>query len=119
MGISQTIELTGECSYQDPFEEYKTRLARKLARREETDAAKAAQAVQKETTKDETNWFGQKVGSTGSSSVAGAVPAAAPGGGGVGKYLNLKRPADGPTFNAGPDDTKKKRKTGFGDFSGW
>jgi peptidyl-prolyl cis-trans isomerase-like 2 len=34
------------------------------------------------------------------------------GGGGIGKYLNLKRTADGPSLA----DAPKKRKLGFGSF---
>lgn len=63
------------------------------------------------------NWFGSKVG-------AGQKPAASTGvGGGVGKYLNLKRPleASAPANPPPHENDKKKRKvaTGFGDFSGW
>lgn len=96
-------------SYQDPFEEYKTRLAKKLAKRA------AAQAVSKAPVKeagDDINWFGVKVGSD----AAPTAPDSA-GGGGVGKYLNLKRPQT--VIGGGGDESKKKRKIGFGDFEGW
>jgi len=39
-------------------------------------------------------------------------------GGGVGKYLNLKRPQKTIETSDG-DEVKKKRKFGFGDFDGW
>jgi hypothetical protein len=55
------------------------------------------------------NWFGVKLGaeSTISTTREGS------GLGGVGKYLNLKRPAQ-PT--AAPMEPPKKRKLGFGEF---
>lgn len=70
--------------------------------------------------KDETNWFGVKIGSENANNGQG-------GGGGVGRYLQLgtKRPASvetlpatatASTFDA-PD--AKKRKIGFGNFEGW
>lgn len=48
-------------------------------------------------------------------------------GGGVGKYLNLnanaKRPLEAPQrttpISAPPQEGKKKRRIGFGDFEGW
>jgi peptidyl-prolyl cis-trans isomerase-like protein 2 len=36
---------------------------------------------------------------------------------GVGRYLNMKRPLE--TAIKPTDDSKKKRKLGFGDFEGW
>lgn len=39
-------------------------------------------------------------------------------GGGVGKYLNLKRREETIGTSDG-DEVKKKRKIGFGDFDGW
>jgi peptidyl-prolyl cis-trans isomerase-like protein 2 len=68
---------------------------------------------------DDMNWFGTKLGAgpdlgpeTGSSGSAG----------GVGRYLNLKRPLDGPPNPFGKipvEEGAKKRKLGFGDFEGW
>ena len=89
------------CRYQDPFEDYKQRLAKKLARKNESeDASKSTTAS---TTKEDVNWFGVKVGSE-TSAPAGGVS-------GVGKYLNLKRPA-----TSAPVEASKKRKLGFGNF---
>jgi peptidyl-prolyl cis-trans isomerase-like 2 len=97
--------------YQDPFEEYKTRLAKKLARKAEANSNIPTQ-VQKSgeaTDNDGVNWFGVKVG-TGSSAFGSDDV-----GGVVGKYLSVKRP-----LGLVPDsDLKKKRKIGFGDFDGW
>ena len=72
-----------------------------------------------EKAKDDINWFGVKVGSD--KSGPGAV------GGGIGKYLNLngnaKRPlntiASPSPAPAAPEEPKKKRRIGFGDFEGW
>jgi peptidyl-prolyl cis-trans isomerase-like 2 len=99
------------CSYQDPFEEYKTRLAKKLAKRAE--AQNGAKATPEKKQGDDINWFGIKVGSD----VTPVVSA----GGGVGKYLNLKRPQEAVVNQPvdGEENSKKKRKIGFGNFDGW
>lgn len=58
------------------------------------------------------NWFGEKLGSN--KTIFGS------GGGGVGKYLSLKRSSDSEPVVAGvTEEPKKKRKLGFGDFEGW
>lgn len=95
-------------SYQDPFEDYKTRLAKKLAKRAEGETRGPV-----EEKKDEVNWFGVKVGSDNS-----ALSLGEKGGGGVGKYLSLKRPQKSIETTAA-DDAKKKRRIGFGNFEGW
>ena len=70
-----------------------------------------------EKAKDDVNWFGVKVGTD----KAGNGPA----GGGIGKYLNLnanaKRPVEAVANSspAPPEENKKKRRIGFGDFEGW
>lgn len=67
------------------------------------------------------NWFGTKLGSgpdLGSGTGTGDVGLT----GGVGRYLNLKRPLDGasnPIGNVPVEEDGKKRKLGFGDFEGW
>jgi peptidyl-prolyl cis-trans isomerase-like protein 2 len=64
---------------------------------------------------DDLNWFGVKVGTTNAVVSKGSAE-------GVGKYLNLKRPAaEAITATAGGlgADESKKRKIGFGDFEGW
>ncbi|CAA7259947.1 unnamed protein product [Cyclocybe aegerita] len=106
---AKTVRITEVIIYQDPFENYKKRLANKLAKRAEADKPGAALTEEK---KDDVNWFGVKVGSNTS-----ALDFGGPGTGGVGKYLNLKRPLNVP--GGGGEDSKKKRKTGFGDFEGW
>ncbi|KAI0053372.1 peptidylprolyl isomerase-like protein 2 [Auriscalpium vulgare] len=102
---SKPVRITEVVIYQDPFEEYKTRLAKKLAKKAEaTDAARSASTVPKKEG-DDINWFGVKVG------VEAASTTLAPGTG-VGKYLNLKRPG---APGAG-EEAQKKRKLGFGNF---
>jgi peptidyl-prolyl cis-trans isomerase-like 2 len=98
-------------SYQDPFEEYKKRLANKLAKRA---AGGQPGAPAKEKAKDDVNWFGVKVGT------ANASQASSGSSGGVGKYLGqgLKR-TQAVAEVVGVDDAKKKRKIGFGNFEGW
>ncbi|KAJ2921555.1 hypothetical protein H1R20_g15541, partial [Candolleomyces eurysporus] len=105
---SKIVKITEVVIYQDPFEDYKTRHAKKLARRAETSKPEAAPEQ-----KDDVNWFGLKVGSNSAAFGTGET------GGGVGKYLNLKRPAETTGAVSAPGETQKKRKLGFGDFSGW
>jgi len=102
--------------FQDPFEDYKTRLAKKLARRAEAGAAAQANATEKKEG-DDINWFGEKVG-TGNTVVGTTVV-----GGSVGKYLQgAKRPLEGASVSSGgigSQPGQKKRKIGFGAFEGW
>lgn len=79
-----------------------------MAKRAEKDNTSAS-VDEKE--KDDVNWFGVKIGS-GNSVLNGGEA----GSGGVGKYLNLKRPQEG---SGAGEESKKKRKLGFGDFEGW
>jgi len=60
---------------------------------------------------DDVNWFGVKIGSENSAPNGGGANS-----GGIGKYLNLKRPYEGSIAG---EESKKKRKLGFGDFEGW
>ncbi|KAF8647909.1 hypothetical protein AX16_006441 [Volvariella volvacea WC 439] len=112
---AKSVRITEVVIYQDPFEEYKTRLAKKLAKRAEAEersqnpeAGKLAQEKQ-----DDVNWFGVKVGTGQSAFGSGNA------GGGVGKYLSsaLTRPFDPSDAPAEP--ATKKRKIGFGNFEGW
>jgi len=116
--------------YQDPFEEYKTRLAKKLARKAESEEnVSSTDRTHKEKQNDDMNWFGVKLGATNGHSGGGGEA-----GSGVGKYLNLntnkKRALEAPSpavptgkglvaAVGDDDDAKKKRKIGFGDFSEW
>ncbi|KAJ3721520.1 cyclophilin-like domain-containing protein [Lentinula raphanica] len=102
---AKSVKITEVIIYHDPFEEYKTRLTAKLAKRAE--GPKNTQPAKKEG--DDINWFGVKVGSE--------VPANDKiVSGGVGKYLNLKRPQ---STSAVSEEPSKKRKLGFGNFDGW
>lgn len=98
-------------SYQDPFEDYKARLAKKLAHKADGDKVASAHTNARPKESDNLNWFGDKVG-VGSTKSEVASQA------GVGKYLNLnlKRPLDVASSASGG---QKKRKAGFGDFEGW
>ncbi|KAF9569876.1 peptidylprolyl isomerase-like protein 2 [Agrocybe pediades] len=108
---AKTVRITEIIIYQDPFEDYKARLAKKLARREEN----AKNPVAQESKKDDVNWFGTKIGTDNSVLNSGAT-----GDVGVGKYLNLKRPQSSiPNSSGTGEEPKKKRKIGFGEFEGW
>jgi len=109
---AKPVRITEIVIYQDPFEEYKTRLAKKLARRMEASQGNPAEKTTEKKEGDEINWFGVRVGS-GDSAFGAAT------GGGVGKYLNLKRPPQEAITDHGGSDSKKKRKTGFGAFDNW
>ncbi|KZT30604.1 cyclophilin-like protein [Neolentinus lepideus HHB14362 ss-1] len=118
---AKPVKITEVIIYQDPFEEYKERLAKKLAKRAEADSNPESSKPQEKKTGDDMNWFGVKVGTANKPTVRG--------GGGVGKYLNLnannKRPlnvaspAPAAALEVGAVEGKKKRKLGFGDFEGW
>ncbi|KAL0565183.1 cyclophilin peptidyl-prolyl cis-trans isomerase Cyp8 [Marasmius crinis-equi] len=110
---SKPVKITEVVIYQDPFEEYKKRLAKKLARREANQNGTNASKAPEKTVDDTTNWFGLKIGETTGATNGSTV------GGGVGKYLNLKRPQDQTAGGAGAEEPKKKRKLGFGDFDSW
>lgn len=102
------------CRYQDPFEDYKNRLAKKLAKRAEADQNAKSEKRSGKKDGDDVNWFGVKVGTNNSTFGADAT------GGSVGKYLNLKRPVEGsPAGGVNFQEGKKKRKIGFGDFEKW
>lgn len=109
------------CSYQDPFEEYKERRQKKLAKRAEAEEnAKIGRKEEEKKNSDDINWFGTKVGME-AKALGGGV------GGGVGKYLNaagtkrpaLEQPSRPPDDVGVPDESKKRRKIGFGNFEGW
>lgn len=108
--------------YQDPFDEYKSRQQKKLARKaeaEENARTRKADALEKKD-QNETNWFGVKVGSENASLGSGGED-------GVGRYLQVgakrRAPVDAAPINTGvsfdPPEAKKKRKVGFGNFEGW
>ncbi|KAI0034258.1 cyclophilin-like protein [Vararia minispora EC-137] len=103
---AKQVRITEIKIYQDPFEDYKSRLAKKLARKAEAEQlAKDGGPQTDKKDGDDMNWFGVKVGSENADSIGNA--------GGIGKYLSLKRPgASTPALAEAP----KKRKLGFGDF---
>jgi peptidyl-prolyl cis-trans isomerase-like 2 len=103
--------------YKDPFEEYKTRLAKKLAKRAEAEQDASTPKVPQKKEGDDINWFGVKVGKGSEATGTWAV------GGGVGKYLNsnsAKRSLEGGQSGElhGEEDAKK-RKLGFTNFDTW
>ncbi|KAG6878625.1 hypothetical protein C0993_001148 [Termitomyces sp. T159_Od127] len=106
---AKSVRINEVVIYQDPFDDYKKRLANKLAKKAQSKEVNADTSSEKKET-DEINWFGVKVGSD-SASAAGS--------GGVGKYLHLKRSPVTMASCGAADEQRKKRKTGFGDFSGW
>ncbi|KAI0348395.1 cyclophilin-like protein [Trametopsis cervina] len=117
---AKPIRISEVVIYQDPFEEYKTRQEKKRAKKAEAaENAKIGQAAAAEKKDDdELNWFGVKLGMD--KATDGAV------GGGVGKYLQVggeaaapKRPAPSASLASAPEEAKKKRKIGFGEFEGW
>ncbi|KIO20893.1 hypothetical protein M407DRAFT_132671 [Tulasnella calospora MUT 4182] len=118
---AKPIKITEIIIYQDPFEEYKKRVANKIQKQAETlSGSKSGSSGDK--TKDKVNWFGEKIGESSNSG---------PKGGGVGKYLKSggppsatpsvigKRTTAVSDMGVGIDDKKKKRKMGFGDFESW
>lgn len=113
---SKPVTITQVVIHQDPFDDYKARLAKKLARRTESGADEAKPVAKKPG--DDSNWFGVRVG-TGQSVASNADTEKS-----VGRYLGVKRqleeqqpPKDvaSEMFDGG----KKKRRIGFGNFDNW
>lgn len=140
---ARDITITGIQVLTDPFEEYQTRLAARLAKRDQSDEAirRRAEAA-KEREKDRTTWLGTNLGDKGESKVAKVERKRKEeeDGGLVGRYLGGGIPPIGgvnvkPVGGKVKDKTevmptppavmefggeKKKRKVGgFGDFSAW
>lgn len=88
------------------------RLAKKLARRAEAD--NEGPKTSQKSLGDNINWFGVKVGAD--DGLSGSMPSAS-----IGKYLNNKRPLEleGMNKDLQAEDSKKKKRMGFGDFEGW
>ncbi|KAK7059066.1 cyclophilin peptidyl-prolyl cis-trans isomerase Cyp8 [Paramarasmius palmivorus] len=111
---AKPVKITEVIIYQDPFQDYKTRLAKKLARREENKNGARPMPAAEKRAGDDTNWFGIKIGAGGNGDTSGVS------GGGVGKYLSLKRPQEDSVGQAASqEESKKKRKLGFGNFEAW
>ncbi|KAI0257441.1 cyclophilin-like protein [Lactifluus subvellereus] len=104
------VKITEVVIYQDPFEDYKVRLAKKLAKKAEAqNSVGNQQATAEKKPGDGMNWFGVKLGTE----IAHGTAGGGSGTGGVGKYLSLKRPAQTAVATV---EHSKKRKLGFGDF---
>ncbi|KAG8976973.1 Peptidyl-prolyl cis-trans isomerase cyp8, partial [Tulasnella sp. 427] len=117
---AKPIKITEVIIYQDPFEDYKKRVANKIQKQADSlSGSKAGQSGEK--AKDQVNWFGEKIGASKSTGLTS--------GGGVGKYLKSGGPPPPASstvgkrgageIGSGVDDKKKKRKMGFGDFESW
>ena len=102
---------------QDPFEEYKQRLAKRLERQALGPAGLIpSEAEQKRASGAGTgNWFGESIKPTG-----GTAANTQSAGSGVGKYLKRTREVAATNSAAAEEPSQKKRKAaGWGDFSGW
>ncbi|KAL4070847.1 peptidylprolyl isomerase-like protein 2 [Scleroderma citrinum] len=111
---AKPVRITEVVVYQDPFEDHKARLAKKLARRTES-GADAAKSVEKKPG-DDINWFGVKVGMGDLNASEGRV------GKGIGRYLGTKRQLEGQVTEergGAVEESKKKRRIGFGNFDNW
>lgn len=86
------------------------RLAKKLTRRAEANNEEPK--TSQKTPGDNINWFGVKVGASDGSSGSTS-------GAGVGKYLGSKRPLEGVNKDLPVEESRKKKRLGFGDFDGW
>ncbi|KAF7320082.1 Cyclophilin-type peptidyl-prolyl cis-trans isomerase [Mycena kentingensis (nom. inval.)] len=108
---AQPVRIKEVIIYQDPFQDYKDRLAKKLARKKEAESGVGTSAAQQKKSGDDMNAFGVKLGS--GDAFFGAARE-----GGVGKYLNLKRP-QAAVAEQGGGEKKKQRTAGFGSFDNW
>ncbi|KAG8219719.1 hypothetical protein J3R82DRAFT_687 [Butyriboletus roseoflavus] len=106
---AKPVRITEVVIHQDPFETYKTRLAKKLARRAE--AISEEPKISQKLPGDNINWFGVKVGRGDGSS--GSTPGA-----GVGKYLGSKRPLEleGVNKDLPIEESKKRKRLGFATY---
>jgi peptidyl-prolyl cis-trans isomerase-like protein 2 len=105
------VKITEVAIYQDPFDDYKVRLAKKLAKKAEAQNSAGIQpAIAEKKPGDGMNWFGVKLGAEDTTNISGGGGS---GLGGVGKYLNLKRPPQTADVVA---EHPKRKKTGFGEF---
>jgi peptidyl-prolyl cis-trans isomerase-like 2 len=103
--------------HQDPFEEYKQRLAKRLERQALGPAGLVpSDAERKRASGAGTgNWFGESIKPTGS-----AAESTTSAGSGVGKYLKRTREAAATGSAPAEEPSQKKRKAaGWGDFAGW
>jgi peptidyl-prolyl cis-trans isomerase-like 2 len=83
---------------------------KKLAKKAEAqNSADNQQATTARKPGDDMNWFGVKLGAESTHGTTGGKS----GTGGVGKYLNSKRPAQ---TVVSAEEHPKKRRLGFGDF---
>jgi len=115
------IKILGIVIVQDPFEDYRQRLAAKHAKRDTSEAALAARAEKRARREnDRTTWLGTDLGEKGQKrSREDDV-------GGVGKYLaaNAKPTTTSeqeiPAASSFGVEAKKQKKLGsFGNFSNW
>lgn len=106
---------------QDPFEEYRKRLAAKVARQDQSEEAQRKRALAKEKRdKDRTTWLGTDLGAKGESKEVREARKRKLEDDGVGKYVAQAKPKVPATAPLEFGIEKKKRKPGgFGDFSGW
>lgn len=111
-------------SVQDPFENYQTKLAAKLAQSDQSEEALAKRAAKKAAREaDRTTWLGTNLGEKGKRK----RPDEEDDDVSVGKYLEAKKsgqtiqkPATGVQgFIATSSSKKTKKPGGFGDFSSW
>lgn len=128
---TKQIRILDVAIYKDPFDEFKTKLAKRLAReQQDRDSASAKAKAKEERDKDRTTWFGTNLGEKGASpsnkqDVGSAI---------VGRYLNTEAGSkragaaattgsEAPTdfFAEAPAPAKKAKRQGgdFGNFSGW
>jgi peptidyl-prolyl cis-trans isomerase-like protein 2 len=132
------ITITSVQVLTDPFEEYKKRLATRLARQDQSDEAlKKREERQAERNKDRTTWLGTDLGERGMPREELERKRRREEEGGVGKYMGtgagpavpaakgsngLGVPVQASSMPAVGEfggDKKKRKQGGFGDFSGW
>ncbi|GFZ47690.1 peptidylprolyl isomerase [Saitozyma sp. JCM 24511] len=131
---AKDIIITGVQVLQDPFEDYQTRLAARIARQDQSEEAQRKRAeAQALREKDRTTWLGTNLGAKGESKAQKEEKKrkAEEEGSLVGKYLAGPGTGSGAKPGAGVKSAapamemefgaeKKQRKPGgFGDFSGW
>lgn len=122
---TRPLKIVNVSVFDDPFDKYKDRLAKKLQReKDDLDVAVQRRKAKEAREKDRLTWFGTKLDEKDAATTpVGLEGLGGTGTVGVGKYLGAanggkrKEPAVEDAYGVGTKAQKKRK--GFGDMSGW
>jgi len=125
---TKQIRILDVAIYKDPFDEFKTKLAKKLAReQQDRDSASVKAKAKEEREKDRTTWFGTNLGEKGAATTGkrdiGSTMVGryldGPGTKGTAAAESIEAPEDFFAEAGGPAKKVKRQGGSFGNFSGW